>query len=245
MTGVVDAVERGWHAVAFDGPGQGRARVEDGLGPVDDWGKVVAAVLDAVCARPELAGATVALLGVADGGNLVVRAAAAEPRVAAVVCDPGVVRPVDGALAQLPDAVVDEVADRRRRGLRARARDGSGGGPGPGLHRRQAHRAVAGSDGPRRAHAPRDVGGDVGRRRARRAGAGRRPRRRRRVSRSVGRAGRAARPPRDARRVHDRGRRGSRLRDRGTVAPGATIRRLARWCHRRRETTRRPTEKAG
>lgn len=106
MTGVLDAVERGWHAVAFDGPGQGRARVDDGLGPVDDWAAVIGSVLDVVCGRPELAGAHVALLGVADGGNLVVRAAAGEPRVGAVVCDPGVVRPIDGALAQLPDTVV-------------------------------------------------------------------------------------------------------------------------------------------
>ena len=105
MTGVVDAVERGWYAVAFDGPGQGRARVEDGLGPVDDWGAVIGAVLDEVCARNALADARIALLGVADGGNLAVRAALTEPRVGAVVCDPGVVRPVDGALSQLPDAV--------------------------------------------------------------------------------------------------------------------------------------------
>jgi hypothetical protein len=102
MTGVVDAVDRGWHAVAFDGPGQGRSRIEDGAGPVDDWASVIGAVLDAVCARPGLAGAPVALLGVADGGNLVLRAAAREARVRAVVCDPGVIRPVDGALAQLP-----------------------------------------------------------------------------------------------------------------------------------------------
>ena len=53
-----------------------------------------------------MADARVALLGVVDGGNLVVRAAAGEPRVDAVVCDPGVVRPLDGALAQLPDALV-------------------------------------------------------------------------------------------------------------------------------------------
>ena len=76
MTGVVDAVERGWYAIAFDGPGQGRARVDDGLAPIDDWSRVIAAVLDVACARPELEGAHVALIGVADGGNLVVRAAA-------------------------------------------------------------------------------------------------------------------------------------------------------------------------
>ncbi len=37
MTGVTDAVERGWAAVAFEGPGQGQAWFEAGVGPTDDW----------------------------------------------------------------------------------------------------------------------------------------------------------------------------------------------------------------
>jgi hypothetical protein len=119
MTGVLDAVDRGWHAVAFDGPGQGRARVDDNLGPVDDWGAVITAVLDAVCARPGLGQARVALTGVADGANLALRAAVADPRIGAVVCDPGVVRPLDGALAQLPDALAGAWRSGDRAGFTA------------------------------------------------------------------------------------------------------------------------------
>jgi hypothetical protein len=99
MTGVDDQVARGWCAVAFDGPGQGRARMEDGLGPVDDWERVVAAVLDAVTGEVEVDPERIAVIGIAEGAYLAARAAAHEPRVRAVVCDPGVVRPAAGALA--------------------------------------------------------------------------------------------------------------------------------------------------
>jgi hypothetical protein len=119
MSGVVDAVERGWHAVAFDGPGQGRTRVEGGVAPVDDWGAVITAVLDAVSARSGLEHARVALVGVADGANLALRAAVSESRVGAVVCDPGVVRPIDGVLGQLPDALAEAWRSGDRDGLTA------------------------------------------------------------------------------------------------------------------------------
>jgi pimeloyl-ACP methyl ester carboxylesterase len=102
--GVLDAVARGWSAVAFDGPGQGATRVVDGVGPVDDWAAVIAAVIDAARARADLT--RVALLGVADGAALALQAVARDPRVAALVCDPGVIRPIDAALDQLPTNLV-------------------------------------------------------------------------------------------------------------------------------------------
>ena len=108
MTGVDDARDRGWHAVAFDGPGQGARRVRLGQGPVRDWGPVITAVLDG--ALRELGDAAdptrVALIGIADGAALALHGAAHDARVAALVCDPGVLRPVDAALGQLPAAVV-------------------------------------------------------------------------------------------------------------------------------------------
>jgi pimeloyl-ACP methyl ester carboxylesterase len=114
MTGVLDAVARGWSAVAFDGPGQGATRVVDGVGPVDDWGGVITAVIDAVqaMARPMNELRRIALLGVADGAALAVQAAARDRRVVALACDPGVLRPVEGALGQLP---VDLAAAWRQR----------------------------------------------------------------------------------------------------------------------------------
>ena len=127
MTGLLDAVARGWNAVAFDGPGQGATRVIGGVAPVDDWASVIAAVLDAVCARVECSG--VALVGVADGAVLALQAAARDPRVSALVCDPGVIRPIDGALARLPRDLVtswreqDDDATRFQRLVAAASHD--------------------------------------------------------------------------------------------------------------------------
>ena len=131
MTGVLDAVARGWSAVAFDGPGQGSTRVIDGVGPAEDWAAVIAAVIDAVQARARQTTdfTRVALLGVADGAALALQAAARDPRVVALVCDPGVVRPIDGALGQLPPELVtkwreqDDDATRFQRFVTAAAHD--------------------------------------------------------------------------------------------------------------------------
>lgn len=131
MTGVMDAVARGWSAVAFDGPGQGATRVVDGIGPTDDWAAVIAAVLDAVQELTRGAGrfSSVALLGVADGAALALQAAARDPRVVALVCDPGVIRPIDGALGQLPTDLItkwreqDDDAARFQRFVAAAAHD--------------------------------------------------------------------------------------------------------------------------
>lgn len=74
--GLADA---GFDVVAFDGPGQGGARTVHGLVHTHDWERPVAAVLD------HLGLDRVALLGMSMGGHWAVRAAAHEPRVAAVV----------------------------------------------------------------------------------------------------------------------------------------------------------------
>jgi hypothetical protein len=46
VMGAVAAIERGWHALIFDGPGQGAALYEDGLPFRFDWEKVVTPVVD-------------------------------------------------------------------------------------------------------------------------------------------------------------------------------------------------------
>jgi pimeloyl-ACP methyl ester carboxylesterase len=65
-------------------------------------------VLDAVHARAGRPGefTRVALVGVADGAAFAIQAAARDPRVRALVCDPGIIRPLDGALGQLPEQLV-------------------------------------------------------------------------------------------------------------------------------------------
>lgn len=81
--------------VAFDGPGQGGARTVHGLVHTHDWERPVAAVLD------PLGLDRVALLGMSMGGYWAVRAAAYEPRVAALVSW----SPVYDWLARFPRAV--------------------------------------------------------------------------------------------------------------------------------------------
>jgi len=128
MTGLRDAVLRGYRALAFDGPGQGSAIYEHGLPARPDWEVVVGAVLDHALARPGIDPERVALVGVAHSGHLAARAAAFEPRVRALVLDPGVMRVVDGTLGQFPGEVVERFRAGDREGFDAalaRAQEGS------------------------------------------------------------------------------------------------------------------------
>ena len=69
----------GYDVIAFEGPGQGGVLEETGLPMIAEWQKPVSALLDYF----ELE--RVALVGLSLGGCLVMRAAAAEPRVSYVV----------------------------------------------------------------------------------------------------------------------------------------------------------------
>ena len=85
----VAARKRGWHCLLFDGPGQGRALLKQGLFLRPDWENVVRPVIDAVLALPNVDNSRVALSGWSLGGYLALRAATGEPRLAALVADPG------------------------------------------------------------------------------------------------------------------------------------------------------------
>lgn len=110
MTGALDAVQRGWDAIVFDGPGQGHARFVDELGPVDDWGRVGTAMVDATVGLGGVDAERIVASGIADGGYLAAVHAASDPRIAALVCDPGVVRPIASVLGGLPADVVEAFA---------------------------------------------------------------------------------------------------------------------------------------
>lgn len=81
-------VERGFHCVHFDGPGQGAALVHDGVAMIPDWERVVTPLLDVILARPDVDTARVAIHGWSLGGYLAARAAAVDHRLAACICDP-------------------------------------------------------------------------------------------------------------------------------------------------------------
>ncbi|WP_062982905.1 alpha/beta hydrolase family protein [Nocardia anaemiae] len=100
--GAAAAVERGYHVLSFDGPGQPGTRHHQGLAFRPDWENVVGPVLDYVAARPEVDADRIALLGVSMGGVLAPRAAAFDQRVAALIAVDGIYDLGDISTAGLP-----------------------------------------------------------------------------------------------------------------------------------------------
>jgi hypothetical protein len=84
-----DALERGYNALLFYGPGQGELLFERQVSFRPDWESVVTPVVDYLRSRPDVDPDRIVLSGSSLGGELVIRAAAFEHRLAAVVSDPG------------------------------------------------------------------------------------------------------------------------------------------------------------
>jgi hypothetical protein len=105
------AVERGWNAMTFDGPGQGAALHRQKLYFRPDWEKVVTPVVDYLLARPDVHPDKLALQGISQGGYWAPRAAAFEHRLAALVADPGVVDVASSWEQPLPKEVVQLLDD--------------------------------------------------------------------------------------------------------------------------------------
>jgi hypothetical protein len=112
--GIADALERGWNAMTFDGPGQNAALVRQGLAFRPDWEKVITPVVDFLSARADVDGEKLALLGVSQGGYWVPRALAFEHRIAAAVADPGVVDVSTTILGHLPHVMIKLLEDGER-----------------------------------------------------------------------------------------------------------------------------------
>ena len=83
------ALRRGYNVLAFDGPGQGRNVREQGLYFRPDWEAVVTPVVDEALTLPEVDADRLVLIGTSMGGYLAARAAAFEPRIAALVLHDG------------------------------------------------------------------------------------------------------------------------------------------------------------
>ena len=106
VRGVADALDRGWNAMTFDGPGQNAALVRQGIPFRPDWENVLTPVVDHLVARPDVAPDRIAVMGVSQGGYWVPRAVVFEHRIAAAIADPGVVDVSTAMLAQLPGPLV-------------------------------------------------------------------------------------------------------------------------------------------
>jgi alpha-beta hydrolase superfamily lysophospholipase len=85
----VAASRRGYHSLLFDGPGQGAMLYERGIPLRPDWEVVIKAVVDFAETLPLIDAKRIALSGWSLGGHLAPRGASGEPRIAALIADPG------------------------------------------------------------------------------------------------------------------------------------------------------------
>jgi len=76
VSGGLAALERGWNALIFEGPGQGSNLFLHGIPFRPDWEKVITPVVTWLRDRPEVDKRRIALFGSSFGGYLVPRAAA-------------------------------------------------------------------------------------------------------------------------------------------------------------------------
>jgi cephalosporin-C deacetylase-like acetyl esterase len=87
--GAAAALERGYNALQFYGPGQGEMLFQRQIPFPPDWEHVITPVVDYLHSRRDVDSGRIALIGNTLGGELVIRAAAFEHRLAAVAADPG------------------------------------------------------------------------------------------------------------------------------------------------------------
>ena len=96
------ALARGYHALLFDGPGQGQLIIERSIHFRPDWEKVISAVIELAVSRDDVDVHKIVLIGESWGGYLAPRAAAYDRRVALCVLDPAQIGLYRVMLSRLP-----------------------------------------------------------------------------------------------------------------------------------------------
>jgi hypothetical protein len=114
VSGGAAALERGWNALIFEGPGQGSNLFLHNRPFIPEWERVITAVVDFLQARPEVDKKRIGLTGSSFGGYLTARAAAFEHRLAALVTDPGVTNSFYTWRTGLPKEILELLASGER-----------------------------------------------------------------------------------------------------------------------------------
>lgn len=112
--GVAAALERGWNALVYDGPGQGQMLFVERMVFTPTREKVVSPLIDWLARRPDVETRRIALTGLSMGGDLAPRAAAFEDRIAALVAMPGCVDPWLGFPAELRQILTPDKEETNR-----------------------------------------------------------------------------------------------------------------------------------
>jgi hypothetical protein len=111
FAGGAAAARRGYHVLAFAGPGQGSALRDQKLLFRPDWGAVVTPAVDWLLARPDVDRSRIALMGMSFGGLLAPRAAATEHRVAALIAYDGLYSFDDGVRQLVGPEIMKLIGD--------------------------------------------------------------------------------------------------------------------------------------
>jgi pimeloyl-ACP methyl ester carboxylesterase len=108
------ALARGWAFVTLDGPGTGIPLYRRNEPMRPDWENVLPTMVDLVVSRQEVDPDRIVLVGRSFGGLLAPRGASGEPRLAALIADPGQIDMAEALpqrLGELWDHVDDPGAD--------------------------------------------------------------------------------------------------------------------------------------
>lgn len=106
------ALERGWAFATLDGPGTGSPLYERREPMRPDWEHVVPGMVDIAIRQPGIDPGRIVLVGRSFGGLLAPRGASGEPRLAAMIADPGQIDMAEAMPARLGELWnhIDDVA---------------------------------------------------------------------------------------------------------------------------------------